>query len=67
MVQKLYTVQKHVPDRGHADTRTVTIRITNELWDHLNTARHNNRTPRPHDTVGAYIKWLLETQFSRKR
>ncbi len=67
MPQKQQEVRKHTKDRGHADSRTVTLRISQELYEHLDLARTNNRSPRPHDTVGGYIKWLLETQFVRKR
>ncbi len=54
-------------DRHKDGSRTVTLRISAELYEHLDTAKQNNRTPRPHDTVGAYIKWLIETSFERKR
>lgn len=55
------------PDRHKDGSRTVTLRLSEDLYDHLDIARQNNRTPRPHDTVGAYIKWLIETSFERKR
>ncbi len=67
MPQKLQEVRKHTADRGHDGTRTITLRVTNELYERLHTAKANARTPRPHDTVGAYVKWFLETQFTRKR
>ena len=54
-------------DRHKDGSRTVTLRLSAELYARLETARSNARTPRPHDTVGAYIKWMLETQFSRQR
>jgi len=55
------------PDR-HADgTRTITLRVSGKLYNRLQIARFNNRSPRPHDTVGSYVKWFLETQFLRKR
>ncbi len=54
-------------DRHNDGSRTITLRVSQELYDRLDVAKHNNRTPRPHDTVGAYIKWLLETQFLRIR
>jgi len=66
MPGKNYTVRKHDPDR-HTSGRVVTIRMTDEMYDRLEVAMHNNKTPRPHDTVGAYIKWLIETQLMRQR
>ncbi len=55
------------PDRHKDGSRTITLRISGELYNRLDKARHNNRTPRPHDTVGAYVKWFLDTQFLRER
>lgn len=57
-----------MPQDRHKDgSRTITLRISAELYDRLDLAKDNNRSPQPHDTVGGYIKWLLDTQFLRKR
>ncbi len=53
--------------RASDDTTVVSFRIPVAIWERLEHARTNNRTPRPHDTVGAYVKWFLSTQFLRKR
>ncbi len=54
-------------DRHKDGSRVVTIRMSAEMYERLDLARYNNRTPRPHDSVGAYVKWLVETQLLRKR
>lgn len=55
------------PDRHKDGSRTITLRISQELFERLDQARGNARSPRPHDTVGGYVKWLIETQFLRQR
>ena len=67
MPQKQQQVRKHTKDRGHTNTRTITIRITLEDYDRLDRMKDNNRSPQPHDTVGGYIKWLIATQAFRPR
>ncbi len=67
LVEEIIAMRPNNPDR-HADgTRTITLRVSGELYNRLQIARFNNRSPRPHDTVGSYVKWFLETQFLRKR
>lgn len=60
--------QKQInPDRHKDGSHTVTLRLSNAVYERLTIAMYNNRSPRPHDTVGGYIKWLIETQFLRQR
>ncbi len=59
--------EKQNPDRHKDDSKVVTLRLSKELYDRLAAAMGNARSPRPHDTVGGYIKWLIETQYVRKR
>jgi len=55
-----------MPDRHNkAVSRVVAIRISTEKYMYLQELIANS--PLPHDTVGGYIAWLLDTQVFRKR
>lgn len=58
--------RKPNPDR-HRKGRTITLRVSDELYDRLQIGMVNNRAPRPHAAISSYVIWLLETQFLRKR
>lgn len=53
------------PDRHVDGSRVVSIRLRNDRYNEL--AEIIANSPLPHDTVGGYIAWLLETQVFRKR
>ncbi len=53
-------------DRHNKDlTRVVAIRIPTERYNTIVNLIANS--PLPHNTVGGYIAWILETQVFRKR
>ncbi len=54
-------------DRHKDGSVVVTIRISAAMHKRLLAAMEGNRTPRPMDSIGAYIKWLIETQLLRVR
>ncbi len=55
------------PDRHKDGSIVVHLRLSDDTFHRLAVALGNARSPQPHDTVGGYIKWLIETQFLRKR
>jgi len=52
------------PDR-HTDSRVISIRVSSVVYHHLEEMIRNS--PRTHDTIGGYLKWVVETQLLRKR
>lgn len=54
-------------DRHGDETVVVSIRMPRWMFERLEQACVGNRTPRPMHSVGAYIRWLIESQLLRKR
>ncbi len=53
------------PDRHKDGSRIISVRVDAETYERLQVLIGNNR--RPHDTVGGFVRWLIETQALRKR
>ena len=53
------------PDRHTPATHVISVRIPTVVYHELLELIANS--PRPHDTVGGYIRWLITTQALRKR
>ncbi len=53
------------PDRHIDGSRTISVRVSNLVYNRLHLLIANS--PRPHGTVGGYVKWLIETQALRRR
>lgn len=55
-----------MPDRhDKAVSRVISVRVRTETFGKLEELIANS--PLPHDTVGGYLCWLIETQALRKR
>ncbi len=53
------------PDRHKDGSRVIAIRVSAVIYDRLVQLIANS--PLPHDTVGGYCRWLVETQALRSR
>ncbi len=60
-----HVFSKPNPDRHRDGSRVISIRLDSVVYDHLVHLMHNS--PRTHDTLGGYVRWLIETQALRKR
>ncbi len=52
-------------DRHKDGSRVIAMRVSAEVYDRLLLLIANS--PLPHDTVGGYCRWLVETQALRRR